>query len=75
MAYPSLKTPDQNDWQEEDGVEVDLSAPVLDTREVRLSFLLNDVYGSFSDFRVIPLDKNTVFRKDKAKFSVEEMTK
>ena len=32
-------------------------------------------YGSFSDFRVIPLDKNTGFRKDKAKFSAEEMTK
>lgn len=50
VAYPPIKTPDSNDWQEEDGIEVDLSAPVLDTREVRLSFLLNDIYGSFSDF-------------------------
>lgn len=56
VAYPSLKTPDQNDWQEEDGIEVDLSAPVLDTREVRLSFLLNDVYGSFSDFLALVSD-------------------
>ena len=37
-------------------MEVDLSAPVLDTREVRLSFLLNDVYGSFSDFLALVSD-------------------
>ena len=56
VAYPPIKTPDSNDWQEEDGIEVDLSAPVLDTREVRLSFLLNDIYGSFSDFLALVSD-------------------
>lgn len=36
IAYPSLKAVESNDWQEEDGIEADLSAPVLDTREVSL---------------------------------------
>ena len=35
VAYPPLKPVESNDWQEEDGIEADLSAPVLDTREVR----------------------------------------
>ena len=29
VAFPPLKSVDSNDWQEEDGVEADLSAPVL----------------------------------------------
>nr|DAD63654.1 MAG TPA: hypothetical protein [Caudoviricetes sp.] len=36
IAYPSLKPIDSNDWQEMDGIEADLSAPVLDTREIQL---------------------------------------
>lgn len=36
IAYPPLKAVDNNDWQEEDGIEADLSAPVLDTREIQL---------------------------------------
>ena len=36
IAYPPLKAVESNDWQEEDGIEADLSAPVLDTREVSL---------------------------------------
>lgn len=31
-------------------------------------------YGSFSDFRTIPLDKETGLRRDGAKFTVKEMT-
>lgn len=36
IAFPPLKTPPANDWQEERGFDPDLSAPVLDTREVTL---------------------------------------
>lgn len=38
LAYPSLKPVDFNDWPEEDGIEADLSAPVLDTKELSLTF-------------------------------------
>lgn len=34
---PALKKLDSNDWQEENGTEYDLSAPVLDKRELSLS--------------------------------------
>lgn len=40
IAYPPLKPVDSNDWQEEDGIEADLSAPVLDTREIQLKVAL-----------------------------------
>ena len=36
VAMPQLKTITTNDWQEEDGVEADLSEPVLDTRNIQL---------------------------------------
>ena len=36
IAYPPLKPVESNDWQEEDGIEADLSSPVLNTREVSL---------------------------------------
>ena len=36
IAYPPLKSVDSNDWQELDGIEADLSAPVLNTREIQL---------------------------------------
>lgn len=45
IAYPSLKAVESNDWQEKDGIEVDLSAPVLDTREVSIKFAI----ASFDD--------------------------
>ena len=46
IAFPPLKTPPANDWQEELGFDPDLSAPVLDTREVtlRLSATYEDDY-------------------------------
>lgn len=46
IAFPPLKTPPANDWQEERGFDPDLSAPVLDTREVtlRLSATATDDY-------------------------------
>jgi hypothetical protein len=45
IAFPPLKTVTTNDWQEEDGVEPDLEAPVLNTHEVQLSFAVS---GSMS---------------------------
>ena len=46
LAYPPLKSVTTNDWQEEDGIEVDLSAPVLNTRELTINFIaLNGIEG------------------------------
>ena len=42
IAFPPLKTPPANDWYEERGFDPDLSAPVLDTREVTLQFSATD---------------------------------
>ena len=38
VEFPSLKTVEYNDWQEEDGIEPDLSSPVLDTKDVSIPF-------------------------------------
>lgn len=47
IAMPPLKTVESNDWQEEDGVEVDLSEPVLDTRTVQIRFALTYAYSRY----------------------------
>lgn len=39
VAFPSLKSVKSNDWHEEDGIEADLSAPVLDTKEFSMKFV------------------------------------
>ena len=36
--FPPLKAVESNDWFEDDGIEADLSEPVLDTRNVSISF-------------------------------------
>ena len=38
LVFPALVQPESNDWSEEDGVEVDLSEPKLDTKEISISF-------------------------------------
>lgn len=38
VCYAPLKSVAGNNWQEEDGEEFDLSAPVLDTRELSITF-------------------------------------
>lgn len=38
LCFPALKGPDANDWPEEDGIEVDLEAPVLEAKEVTIPF-------------------------------------
>jgi hypothetical protein len=39
VCYPPLKNVPANDWPEEDGIEADLSAPKLDTRQLSLRFI------------------------------------
>lgn len=50
VAMPPLKTFDSNDWQEEDGIEADLSAPVLNTKDVSIQFAYSSLYNRFDDF-------------------------
>lgn len=39
LSFPPLKTPElSNNWAEEDGIEVDLSEPKLDMKEVEIKF-------------------------------------
>jgi len=45
VALPPLKAVESNDWQEEDGIEPDLSTPVLDTREVQIKFAVAGLYS------------------------------
>lgn len=47
ISYPPLKPIDSNDWQEEDGIEADLSAPVLDTREIQLKVAFTGLDSRF----------------------------
>lgn len=51
LRYPALKSPPINEWAEEDGVEVDLSAPALDSREVELTFWVGR-FGLIGDLLV-----------------------
>lgn len=45
MTFPSLVTPDSTDWPEEDGLDVDLSEPVLDSKDVDIVFFAADPDG------------------------------
>lgn len=49
VSFPPLKPVEQNDWHEEDGLEVDLSEPMLDCREFSIVFYANSalVAGGF----------------------------
>lgn len=38
VQFPSMKAVEYNDWQEEDGIEADLSSPVLDAKNVQIPF-------------------------------------
>lgn len=50
VAMPPLKSLDTNDWQEEDGIEADLSAPVLKTQEATVQFAAIGLYSRLADF-------------------------
>lgn len=55
VAYPPLKKVEYNDWHEEDGIEPDLSAPELDTREFDMTFAFRNRAG-FEDFMALLSD-------------------
>lgn len=40
VAFPPLKVVESNDWHEQDGIEADLAAPVLDSRDITLTFAI-----------------------------------
>jgi hypothetical protein len=50
LAFAPLKSVESNDWAEEDGAEFDLSAPVLDTRELNLNFAFHGNDSKFDSF-------------------------
>lgn len=50
VGMPPLKAYPSNDWQEEDGIEADLSAPVLNTREFTMDFYCVDGLSGYNDF-------------------------
>lgn len=50
IAMPPLKSVTSNDWQEEDGIETDLSAPVLNNREVAVRFALPGLFSRYLAF-------------------------
>jgi hypothetical protein len=41
ISFPARKTPDINDWPDEDGVEPDLSAPVFEPKKVTIQYYCN----------------------------------
>ena len=69
LRFPSLREPETNDWPEEDGVEVDLSEPRLEEKEVCISFLATTNTGAtdfvayladagYHDFRIPSLGRS-----------------
>lgn len=50
IAMPPLKSVTSNDWQEEDGIETDLSAPVLNNREIAVRFALPGLFSRYLAF-------------------------
>ena len=50
LAFPALVEPDKNVWPEEDGIEVDLSAPVLSGKELAISFVATDPSIEINEF-------------------------
>ena len=50
LAFPALVDPDKNDWPEADGIEVDLSDPKIQPKEITISFLASNPSIDVSDF-------------------------
>lgn len=50
LAFPALVDPDKNDWPEEDGIEVDLTEPRLQPKEITISFLASKADIDVCDF-------------------------
>ena len=45
FTFPPLVTPEYTSWPEEDGVDVNLISPKLDTKDVSISFVSDDANG------------------------------
>jgi hypothetical protein len=57
LTFPELKEPPANDWPDEDGVEVDLSMPVLAQRQIPITFFASNPgtpAGEFTAFLSSP---------------------
>jgi hypothetical protein len=57
VSYPELKNIDFNDWHEEDGIEADLSAPRLDTKEFSIKFAYHGSNNMLDKFFRVLSDK------------------
>lgn len=57
LAYPALKDIESNDWQEEDGIEADLSNPQLNTKEASLKIAYSGLYSRFIEFMNVLADR------------------
>lgn len=57
VAFPPLKAVTSNDWQEEDGIEPDLSEPTLNTKEFSLKIILSGKYYRWGGFIELLSDK------------------
>ena len=73
IQFPSFKTIESTNWPDEDGEEYDLTAPVLDTRTLQVSFCISNVLyaeklfdslsqGAYHDFYVPALGRTWKLR-------------
>lgn len=53
LSWPSLKAVQGNEWHEEEGIEADLSAPALDTKNISLNFAVSNGTGGYEAFMEI----------------------
>lgn len=89
IAYAPAKAYDMTDWPEEDGVEIDLDKPLLDTRTVTLNFsfsgpnanpqdlidyLHSDTYNTFS-LPGLGLEYTLRFKQGNAPVEVSRLTR
>jgi hypothetical protein len=58
ISYPPLKNVDSNDWQEYDGIDADLSNPVLNTHDVQIKFAIAGLYSQFYEMIEILSDSS-----------------
>ena len=43
IQFPAFKSPDITEWPDEDGIEIDLESPQLDTRTLQIQFCITNV--------------------------------
>lgn len=57
VQYPPLKTPKGNKWRDEDGEDIDLSTPVLNSRNISISFGVHGANYDLTGFMEMLSDK------------------